>query len=483
MIEKGYLIKEYVKALRFNNASIFIGSGMSMPVFNCDWKELIKPYAEEIKYPMKENGNDFPLIAQSYVNSGNDIYKFKTSISEKFKNDTVNKFYITIAGLPIKNYWTTNYDCLIENALNRLDKQFDIIYDNNSFVTLKNKRENIVYKCHGDCRYPNSILITKEDYDRFENKSFNFTHALYNEFASSTVLFLGYSFNDPDIKSIISNLAVKNDTKQTHFIIIKRKKSEYSHEQKFWLEDLERYGIYACLIDDYNEVEVIIKEIEQQYMANKVFISGSAVDYSQFSDKKTAQDFIHDLGYNLVYSDCSGSNKGYGLNIIHGCGLGIGEFLSDGITNAVVENKLDVTKYNIPCPFGSNYYSQFEKEASLEKQYYYYRENIISKCGIAFFVFGNKYDKEGKVVNADGVRKEFEIAVKQGKFVFPIGATGYMAKELAEIVLPDFNKYNGDMPNIEKILRELNSHNISAKGIIDRIIQIIDTLAYRIDNK
>ena len=41
MIEKETLIREYVKALRNNNASVFVGSGISSPIFNKCWKELM----------------------------------------------------------------------------------------------------------------------------------------------------------------------------------------------------------------------------------------------------------------------------------------------------------------------------------------------------------------------------------------------------------------------------------------------------------
>lgn len=103
---------------------------------------------------------------------------------------------------------------------------------------------------------------------------------------------------------------------------------------------------------------------------------------------------------------------------------------------------------------------------------------MISKCGAVFFLFGNKMDEKG-LTNASGVKKEFEIAVKNEKYVFPIGATGYMAKELADIVLSDFEKYNGKMPKVKKILKKLNNSNTSPEEIIDGVLHIIDAIAFR----
>ena len=160
---------------------------------------MIRPYAKKIKFPLKKTDNNYPFIAQSYVNHGYDKCEFKKSIGEQFSSSETTEFHHRIARLPIRNYWTTNYDPLIENALKAERKHYDLIYDNESFTKLDDERDHIVFKCHGDYNHPDSIIITEEDYEHFKLSSFNFTHAIYNELASSTVLFLGYSFSDPDI--------------------------------------------------------------------------------------------------------------------------------------------------------------------------------------------------------------------------------------------------------------------------------------------
>ena len=479
MIERDTLIREYVKALRHKNASIFIGAGMSMSVFNRNWKDLIKPYAKKIKYGLKKDGNDYPFIAQAYVNCGNDGHEFKVSIAKQFVSMQTPDFHRTIARLPIQNYWTTNYDSLIENALNVNRKHFVTIYDNNSFGNLDDERDHVVYKCHGDYKYPDSIIITQSDYERFRIGSNNFTNALFNELASSTILFLGYSFSDPDINNIIATLTNINEVKQAHYMVTKKIVGKDARKQELWIENLERYGIYTLLIDEYNDIEEIVKEIEQRYMAYRIFISGSAVEYAQFMNEKDAKDFIYRLGYSLVYSDCSGSDRGHGLKVVNGNGLGVGQFLYEGIAEATATYNLDMADYLLMYPFPKIYYEQYDKEKTIEEKYYAYREKMISKCGTAFFIFGNKFNRAGEAINADGVRKEFDIAVKQGKYVFPIGATGYMAKELADLVLSDFKKYNGDMPNIEEIYKNINDPSIEPQKIIEGVLQIVDILAFR----
>ena len=209
-------------------------------------------------------------------------------------------------------------------------------------------------------------------------------------------------------------------------------------------------------------------------MSYKILISGSAHDYSEYGTKEESKELIYDLGYNLVQLD-----QEYGLKVINGNGFGIGSSLYEGIAEAAALNDLDMADCLKLYPFPKKYYSLYDKPDFMEKIFNPYREKMIEQCGAVFFLFGNKENKNGDIVNADGVKKEFEIAVNKGKYVFPIGATGYMAKELADIVLADFKKYNGEMPNVEKILQKLNNPKIKSEDIITGILQIIDIIAFR----
>ena len=105
---------------------------------------------------------------------------------------------------------------------------------------------------------------------------------------------------------------------------------------------------------------------------------------------------------------------------------------------------------------------------------------MIDKCGIAFFLFGTKTDKRtGNTVVASGMLEEFEIAHRQGKYVFPIGVTGGAAKLLADKVLAAYKAYNDTPIEVETLFLELNTPGIATSQIIDNMLQIIDLLAYR----
>ena len=58
-----------------------------------------------------------------------------------------------------------------------------------------------------------------------------------------------------------------------------------------------------------------------------------------------------------------------------------------------------------------------------------YRDEMISQCGIAIYMFGNK-QKDGEIINADGVKKEFNIAESYQLVNIPLAFTGFTSNEL-----------------------------------------------------
>jgi hypothetical protein len=104
-----------------------------------------------------------------------------------------------------------------------------------------------------------------------------------------------------------------------------------------------------------------------------------------------------------------------------------------------------------------------------------YRHKMISLAGIAIFIFGNKY-KDGKLIDADGVKKEFDIAVEKGLIPIPVGATGYVSKIIAEDVLKDADRYYPNHKEIIPVIEELADEKLEPDTIIEKIIKIIQII-------
>ncbi|MCS0001590.1 hypothetical protein NB620_15065, partial [Vibrio alginolyticus] len=98
---------------------------------------------------------------------------------------------------------------------------------------------------------------------------------------------------------------------------------------------------------------------------------------------------------------------------------------------------------------------------------------MINYAGIALFLFGNKLDGN-EVISSNGMREEFEIAKQNELFLLPIGATGYMSKEL----WLELNTQIQDDHNISNKMKELylklGDLEFDSECLIDSIIEILD---------
>ena len=100
---------------------------------------------------------------------------------------------------------------------------------------------------------------------------------------------------------------------------------------------------------------------------------------------------------------------------------------------------------------------------------------MISLAGVAIFVFGNKR-MNGEVVDASGVRREFEIAIEHGLVPIPVAASEFMARTLWDEVLVDPEKYYPNMAWIVPHIKTLDTRQPNSTDLVLRVIKIIKEL-------
>ena len=126
MVKIENFVKEYTKAITEGYAAIFAGAGLSRSSGYIDWKNLLKPMAEEIGLDV-EKENDLVAVAQYYRNAKGNRNQINQAILNNFTAETKeNKNVNIITELPISTYWTTNYDCLIEEGLKSNNRKADV---------------------------------------------------------------------------------------------------------------------------------------------------------------------------------------------------------------------------------------------------------------------------------------------------------------------------------------------------------------------
>lgn len=72
--------------------------------------------------------------------------------------------------------------------------------------------------------------------------------------------------------------------------------------------------------------------------------------------------------------------------------------------------------------------------------------------------------------------EEFKIAIAKGLKIIPIGATGYVAKELWKKVMDNYDDFYPNEQRVKKELLKLGDENTPDSELINSIINIINIL-------
>ena len=472
-------IKEFSQNLQDDNVAIFAGAGMSRPCGYVDWKQLLKEIAEELDLEINRE-NDLISLAQYHVNHKGSKQKLNEKILNQFSEDTeTGENHKILARLPISTYWTTNYDTLIEKALKEERKKVS------EKRNVKDLNQNMygshatVFKMHGDVQDAANAILTKDQYEIYHSTHLPFVTALKGDLVQKTFLFIGFSFEDPNLDYILSRVRIEQqENGRIHYGTMKRvcrndfgdkaeNEAEYNYKkrkQELQIQELKRYHIQTLLIDDYEDITEILKQVETKFKSSTVFVSGSAEEYGKMG-KDAAQGFIHKLSKQIIEDK---------LRLVNGFGWGVGSAVINGALDAI---------YNKSGKFSENQlilrpFPQFKSGTKeLPELWEEYREKMISQAGISIFVFGNRLKKGTKdIENANGVRLEFEIAKKQGCYLIPIGITGYMASELWKEVINNFETFYPNHLDLKDEFKKLGDESLVEDEILKNVKKIINSL-------
>lgn len=470
-MNKKTFIQKYSKAVHEGYAAVFAGAGTSVGAGFVDWKTLVKPFAEELELDIDKE-KDLVKITQYYHNSKRTRGTINQQIINAFSSqEEITDTVEILTRLPISTYWTTNYDKVLEEGLKRNNRKADIKISEISLANNIYDRDAVIYKMHGDVSSPETAVLTKDDYELYNETHSLFTIALKGDLISKTFLFVGFSFEDPNLDDILAKIRILlGENTREHYCLLKRidratyvdndgqiNESDYLNDeirQKLRIEDLKRYGIETVLLDSYDEIPIILSQIEKLHLNNSIFISGSISSYDDFWTESKVNTLCYRLSKELVSQD---------YKVASGFGLGIGSSIINGALDEIYRSKFKHINEHLslhPFPQVS------DGEMNLKEMWFTYRQSIISESGICIFLFGNKL-VNGEVVIADGMKEEFSIAKELNKIIIPVGGTGGSAKEIFDLMKKENNQYE----YLEGYWEQLES--IDEEKIISTILTIV----------
>lgn len=249
-----------------------IPEGMSMPA----WEALGEDFAKE-------------MPGYKYSSTIDAISAYEHAYSRPIMAEKMKKFLLsgivkpalaheTFCRLQFDIVCTTNFDHLLEDGYRKISKPCRTIISESQLSVAPLKDELTLLKFHGDIDFPDRMVATEEDYDKFLTQNPMLATYLSNLLITRTPLFIGYSLDDDDFRliwQIIKNRLGKM-VRQAYVIKVNCSETEKSR--------YERRGVKVVNIDgdtkDYPQILInLFNEIKTYWDDNIKTVGSNASMY------------------------------------------------------------------------------------------------------------------------------------------------------------------------------------------------------------
>lgn len=200
------IFKRIIDASQNNSLTFFVGAGVSAVSGAPKWSDLINDMCKELGYSPQESysSDDFLRIPQMYYYSiDKNTKKYYSFLRKCFEKNLLvpNEIHKMLLRFNPCSFITTNFDELLEEAAVQSAQSFSTVACDNEISSIKGNR--YILKLHGDLKHQN-IVLKEEDYLNYSER-FKLTETVLKAiFSMNTVVFIGYSLNDYNIKLVLN---------------------------------------------------------------------------------------------------------------------------------------------------------------------------------------------------------------------------------------------------------------------------------------
>ena len=237
-------LRNIINANNENRLAIFIGAGVSkssdtelrkLPT----WNDLIEDFKNDLE--LKNESDNLKIAQLYYLEFSEHSYynKVKSYFPEDVKSSVIHK---QIFELNPQIIITTNWDCILESSIEENAYIYDVVRCDEDLV--KSTLQKKLIKMHGD--FKNHNIVFKED--DYLNYSYNFPlieNYIKSILSTHTVLFLGYSYNDINLKQISKWIQNNSKVQPPRYLTVFK---ENMTQTKY----LKNYGINSIVLDKPN---------------------------------------------------------------------------------------------------------------------------------------------------------------------------------------------------------------------------------------
>lgn len=258
-----------------------IPEGKSMPA----WEALGEAFAKEMP------GYDYSTTIDS-------ISAYEHAYSRPIMAEKMKKFLLSgivkpglaheaFCRLQFDIVCTTNFDHLLEEGYRKISKPCRTIISESQLSVAPLKDELTLLKFHGDIDFPDRMVATEEDYDKFLNQNPMMATYLSNLLITRTPLFIGYSLDDDDFRQIWQIIKNRLGKMVRQAYVIKVNCSETEKTR------YERRGVKVVNIDgnpnDYPQILANLFNEIKTYWDDSIKTVGSNASMSELALPKGSQ--------------------------------------------------------------------------------------------------------------------------------------------------------------------------------------------------
>lgn len=272
-----------VEELAYRRCLIFLGSGISATAKNDDGEspDTWGAFLDNVKSKMKNPSGDDKKFVEDMLKKQNYLlalqaiadlcdsgeysnYLKSQYLRGKYKPSKVHEL---IKDLDSKIVVTTNFDKLYEGLCHEPEYITFDYTDTRSIIGSIKAPENIIIKAHGSIDDTEKLIFTAKQYYQAQEKYPEFYHLMTALFLTHTVVFFGYSLNDPDINLLLQFLHNTENSSCPHYMIDKKgnKPQLVKHWKDTYNVSLLEYGDdYSCLESSLEELRDLVVDLREE---------------------------------------------------------------------------------------------------------------------------------------------------------------------------------------------------------------------------
>lgn len=206
------MASELIEAIRSRRAVLFVGSGVSVGLGLPEWRSLLRHMAQDLGLDMEEQvaaGVSYLALAEYFRLRHGSIGPLRSWMDRNFSASVdrikSSRVHELIVSLDFPIVYTTNFDRNLEEAYRLHGREFTKIATAKDMARTTEPRPQIV-KFHGDFDDDQSLVLTETAYfDRLNFES-PLDIKLRADALSRTILFIGYSLSDVNIRFLLHKL-------------------------------------------------------------------------------------------------------------------------------------------------------------------------------------------------------------------------------------------------------------------------------------